>query len=78
MGSPSSGGNVGQHVIDRLAEYLTGSLTAADEVGIECHLLACTACRVEYDELGQMAMMVAWQQEGGLDDPDDAGSQPST
>ena len=63
MGPRSSDEPDGPHAIDRLAEYFSGSLTPADDLAVEAHLLACADCRAEYDELGQIALMVAWQRD---------------
>lgn len=68
MESEPSVDSSGPHVIDRLAEYLSGSLEPADDVAVESHLLTCTACRDEYDELGDAALMVTMQPDGALDD----------
>ena len=49
-----------RHVVDRLAEYFSGSLTATtEESAVEAHLLGCAECRAEYDELGAVALGVA-------------------
>lgn len=47
------------HVLDRLAEYFSGSLPAADEPVVDGHLVRCEECRHEYDELGEVALILA-------------------
>lgn len=55
------------HVIDRLAEYFSGSLVPADERAVEAHLLSCTDCRTEYHDLGAVALLIALLPPGELD-----------
>ena len=68
MAPQSSLSSTEPHVVDRLAEYYSGSLGADDELVIEGHLLSCADCRTEYDELGESALMVALQPPSALDD----------
>lgn len=56
------------HVAHRLAEYFSGSLKPADEFAVESHLLSCAACRAEYAELGEVAVLLALLAQGRLGD----------
>lgn len=68
MAPHSRPGNTEPHVVDRLVEYLSGSLTPDNDVVVESHLLACAACRAEYEELGPVALMMARQSDDALID----------
>lgn len=68
MAPHSRPGSTEPHVVDRLVEYLSGSLTPDDDVVVESHLLACAACRAEYEELGPVALMMARQSDDALID----------
>ncbi len=68
MAPHSRAGNTEPHVVDRLVEYLSGSLTPDDDVVVESHLLACAACRAEYEELGPVALIMARQSDDALID----------
>lgn len=52
------------HVVDRLAEYFSGSLVLDDELAVEGHLLACADCRNEYDRLGEIVLLIALEHDG--------------
>jgi anti-sigma factor RsiW len=68
MGPQSGVGDTDGHVMDRLVDYLDGALPAADELAIDRHLLHCTQCRTEYDELSTVVLMLTAQPLPG-DDP---------
>jgi anti-sigma factor RsiW len=56
MGSPTS--PPGPHVLDKLESYLLGGLDHSDEFVVEKHLLRCSVCRDECDDLADAALMV--------------------
>jgi anti-sigma factor RsiW len=49
----------GPHVRDQLESYLIGELNDDDEFAVERHLLRCSVCRNECDELANVALMVS-------------------
>ena len=72
---PQSGiSDAGEHVIDRLDDYYIGALPTIDEVAIDAHLLQCSDCRAEYDELGTVALLVASQPPGTLEQHEQASA----
>ena len=47
------------HVLDHIESYLLGTLDDRDEFAVEDHLLRCSACRAECDDLEELSLMVA-------------------
>ena len=46
------------HVLDRLVDYFSGALKEEDEIAVEAHIFRCAPCRIEFDTLGHVALMV--------------------
>jgi anti-sigma factor RsiW len=49
----------GEHVRLQLGVYLLGALSTKDEEAVAAHLARCDACRVECDELHEVAILLA-------------------
>ncbi len=50
---------VGEHVGERLEDYLLGELSENEEFAVEAHLLACAACQTVADEQSELAALLA-------------------
>jgi len=47
-------------IIDRLEEYLSGSLPAAAQRSLDAHLETCGKCRRELEQMNQAAGLLGW------------------